>query len=159
MKPRLTCVYLYSDGHAIEVFEKQDKDAGTINFVHVHEKWTTAICGFTGRIVIGRYSGALAAICRRADVIRATEPTLDAGSEGTRAKGIAFGTLEVKGKDGSLYFHDMPGTISGPYHYQRDHIDRFNPDCRTWGNYPVAKVHRVKPAAAPLELATVGGAR
>lgn len=149
MKARPTCTYLYADGHAVIVYEKQDPDAGLLWFVEIVERWTEATLSFSGRIVIGRYSEGLAWLCKGARVIRAKAPSLDSGSEGTRAKGIVFGTLEVVTKGGSLYFHDMPGTISGPYHYQPQYEDVFDPNVTHWGNYPVARVHRVK-AKAPL---------
>jgi len=145
---RATVTYLYADGHAVVLFEKQDKDAGLITFAEVFEQWTKATCSFEGRVIIGRYSEGLAWLCKQAVSIRAKVPKVDAGSEGTRAKGIAFGTLEVVSKGGSLYFHDMPGTISGPYCYQPEQEERFDAGLARWGNYPVSTIHRVKTAVA-----------
>lgn len=148
----LRSTYLYADGHAVLLFKKQDKEAGEIEFVEIVERFTDASLSFTGRLVIGPYSGAVSHVIKLADSVRAKVPTLNDGSEGTRAKGIAFGTLEVRlGKHGSLYFHDMPGTISGPYTYQPDHVETFDAGCGRWGGYGVARIHRVKPA----ELAAI----
>lgn len=144
MKTQSTVTYLYADGHAVVVFEKHDKHAGTVTWVEVFEEWTKAHCSFQGRVIIGRYSGGLAWLCKQALSIRAQEPRVDAGSEGTRQKGILFGTLEVVTKGGSLYFHDMPATISGPYTYQPDHVENFDAGLARWGNYPVGKIHRKK---------------
>ena len=142
MKNKPTVTYLYADGHAVVLFEKTDKHAGKIEWVEVFEEWTKATCSFQGRVIIGRYSEGLAWLCKQATAIRAKEPRVDAGSEGTRAKGILFGTLEVVTKGGSLYFHDMPATISGPYTYQPEHVETFDAGLARWGNHPVAKIHR-----------------
>ena len=156
MTKRQTVTYLFADGHAVQLFEKQDKDCGSICFAEVFEKFTDATLAFEGRIVIGRYSGGLAHLLKSAESIRAAEPKIDAGSQGTREKGIPFGTLEVGTKHGSLYFHDMPGTISGPYHYQPENGETFDAGIARWSDYPVARVHRVKQATV---LAMAGGAK
>lgn len=150
---RHTLTYLYADGHAVCLFEKNDKQAGLIEWAEVWEKWTEADCRFEGRIIIGRYSEGLAALCKSAKAIRAKAPTVDAGSEGTRAKGILFGTLEVQTKAGSLYFHDMPGTISGPYTYQPDAVENFDAGLARWGNVRVGAIHRVKAGAPAMAVA------
>lgn len=89
MKARVTCTYLYADGHAVMVFEKTDPQAGLVQWCEVWERWTEASLGFTGRIVIGRYSGGLAALCRGAEAIRAKVPKVDESPsrQGTQDRG------------------------------------------------------------------------
>lgn len=147
MKPKLWCSYLYADGHAVLVYEKSDKHAGTVKWCEVHEKFGPE-CQFEGRIVIGSFSEGLTNLCKRAAVVRAKEPDAKHGSDATKKLGISIGTMEVQMSSGSyhdsLYFYDMPGTFSGPYHYQPETIEVFKADATHWSDYRIAKIHRAK---------------
>jgi len=150
MKPQITCTYLYSDGHAVRVFEKQDRDAGRVQFAEIFERFTLAPAGlsFTGRIIFGRYAGALAEIVRRhATGIRADAASARNGSEATRKAGIVLGDLMIDTAFGRLHLHEFPDLLSGEYTYQPDVIEAFNPDASTWADHRVARVHRL-PAPA-----------
>lgn len=147
----LTCTYLFPDGHAVQVFEKHDPDAGLVQFVEVHERFTAARLDFTGRIIFGRHNGGLADVVRRlATGIRATAPSVDQGSEATRKAGIYLGTLTVETKGGAIYFHEFPALLSGEYTYQpgATYAEKFNPDMSSWADHRVAKVHRIPVAVA-----------
>jgi len=147
----LTCTYLFADGHAVQVYEKQDRDAGPIEFVEITEKFTKASCGFTGRLILLRGAAAMADLCREAKQIIAQEAGFEHGSENSRRAGIAVGTLTLLMKSGPLYFHDFPNFISGPYHYQPGvkNNELFDPAMTYWGDRRVAKIIRQKvPAAA-----------
>ncbi len=147
MKKEFTCLYLFADGHAIACYEKRDKEAGTIQFVEIHEKFTDARLSFKGRIIVSRYNQALIDLMKRAKSIRADMPALSHGSDNTKKLGILVGnlTLEMENHSGRcLYFHDFPGTLSGSYTYQDNVEETFNPDITRWSGHNVAKIHRVK---------------
>lgn len=140
---KATVTYLYADGHAVVVYEKQDKQAGLVEWVEVYEQWTKADCNFQGRIIIGRYTGAMAWLCsKQATLIRAKSPSIDYGSQGTKEKGIAVGLLEIETKEGSFYWHDMPGVMSAPYTYQPEQCENFDAGLARWAGRPVARIHR-----------------
>jgi hypothetical protein len=139
---RRHCVYLYSDGHAVVVFEKNDRELGRVQYVEIVQQWTKASCNFTGRIVLGRmHSEGLADWMREADIITIKAPTFDAGSEATRDRGIPVGSLDLHfPKRGSLYWTVMPSIISAPYTYQPDNVETFDPTLTEWSGMHVARV-------------------
>jgi hypothetical protein len=147
-KPRLTVTYLYADKHAVQIWEKQDPDAGTIEYVEVIERYTEAYCTFTGRLIFGRWHEAVANLCRRASGIRAEAPEVGRGSDATRKHGLAVGTLELHIKEGQIHWHDMPSLISSCYTYQPDQCETFNPDLASWSDRRVARIHRAKAVAS-----------
>jgi hypothetical protein len=159
MKKKLTCAYLYADGHAVILYEKTDRDAGTVEFAEIHERWTDARLDFKGRLCFSRYESAgFMRLAKLAKLIHATEPSTERGSENTRRLGIPVGSLEFNfdahqyGGD-CAHFKSMPSVLSAGYTYQPDTNDKFDPNESHWGITRVARVHRVKPAATPIEAA------
>jgi len=151
MKKRMTCAYLYEDGHAVILYEKHDRDAGTVEFAEVHEKYCDARLDFKGRIVFGRYGAAgFLRLARMAKVITAKEPSTDRGSQNTQRLGIPVGSLEFdfEGNHGCdcAHFNTMPTILGDGYTYQPDINDKFDDNLSSWGITRVARVHRVKPA-------------
>jgi hypothetical protein len=140
---KLTCAYLYADGHAVLVYEKNDKDAGDIRFVEIHEKYTDARLSFEGRIIFSRGEMAMLKLARKAARIEAKAPSVKNGSEKTQRLGIALGYLTIDfggGYDDSLYCYSMPDLISGQWTYQPEVIETCpNSSELFWGNYRVSK--------------------
>lgn len=133
---QLTAVYLYADGHASANFERRIRDAGsTVTYYKQIDNLGIA-CRFDGRIVFHRGSGTawlrsmLAAGCT---VLGARSPSLDHGSENTKAKGIAVGYVTAQTPFGELYVYDFPGLIGSDLCYQPDTAEAFNPDLETYG--------------------------
>lgn len=154
MKPQVYCTYLYADGHAVIIYEKTDPDAGKVQFAEVHELYGPD-CYFTGRVILYRADG-LTTLVRNAYSVRATVASLKHGSQRTKELGIAVGYLEVcmsKDWHNSVTFYDLPGTLGGPYSYQPDTIETFDPDLSLWGHVRVARIHRVKAPAPAQEVA------
>ena len=147
-KPTLTCTYLFDDGHAVQIFEKEDADAGRITYAVVIERFTEAECNFSGRIIFGRYREGMTALIRTARQIRATEPNSNWGSDATKKAGIAVGSLTVTTAQGDLYWYDMPGLISGCYTFQGGpaYAEKFDPNILHWAMHRVSKIIRVKSA-------------
>ena len=150
MKKTRNCLYLYADGHAVECFEKEDNDAGTVEFVEITEQYAKpGACCFKGRLIFSRYGGQLLAeIIRQVDYIHAQAPAVENGSENTRAAGIAVGGISLESKKGSLHIATFPGMIGGPFVYQPDCGENFSDvaEKRIWAGQRVARVHRVKGA-------------
>lgn len=153
MKKKLTCSYLYEDGHAVLVYEKIDPDAGRISFCEVHEKLVEGNCGFTGRLIFSRYDSAMLDICKKAHAIRAHEASLDSGSDNTKRLGISYGYLEIwLSNDKTLNFTELPGTISGSYTYQPRTVEACpTADGGFWGSLRISKFHPAK--KEPLAIA------
>jgi hypothetical protein len=146
MKKKLHCAYLFADGHAVLVYEKHDRQAGEIKWAEVVEKFGPD-CQFEGRIVFHWGSNGLLELCRKAIAVRAKAPTIEAGSTRTKELGIPVGTLELQlGNDhlDHVHLHDLHGVLSGPYCYQPEVSETFDPQISRWCDYRVAKVHRVR---------------
>jgi hypothetical protein len=148
-KKTLTCSYLYADGHAVLIYEKEDSDAGTITFCEIHEKWTEASISFKGRIIFSRYDSEMMKLAKRAVAIRATEASTNYGSDNTKKLGIAYGSLEFSMSrseryGNSLHFCELPGLIGGSYTYQPKNEEKCpTPDEMHWGMLRIAKFHPV----------------
>jgi hypothetical protein len=98
-------------------------------------------------------------LCRKAVAVRATAPTLEAGSERTRELVIPVGTLEIQLGDDRLdriYFHDLDGVLSAAYKYQPEVAETFDPQIACWRDYRVAKVHRAPAKPQPVSAEAVG---
>jgi len=158
MKKKLHCTYLFADGHAVIIYEKHDRQRGEIKWAEVIEKFGPE-CRFEGRIVFHWGSNGLLNLCRKAVAVRATIPTLDAGSERTRELGIPVGTLEIQLGDNRLdriYFHDLDGVLSAPYKYQPEVAETFDPQITRWRDYRVAKVQRLPAKPQPVPVEAIG---
>ena len=147
MKTQSQCFYLYADGHAVQVFEKNDKDAGRITFVHIHEKWTKASLSFKGRMVFGRYDNGIPALIEKAISVRASSASYESGSDNTKAKGIAVGNLSIEHPMGHFHWTLMPDLISGPVTYQPEVVESFDATLTAWGIHNVSKIIRAKQTA------------
>lgn len=147
---KLTCTYLFADGHAVQVFEKNDRDAGTVRFCEIHERFTEAALRFTGRLIFGRYEDGMPSLVKQALRIEAQEASANSGSDKTRAMGIAVGWLALDLKGGRVQFDSMPSILSSSYTYQpgSDYAETFDPNALTWGDCRVAKIHRAKEVPA-----------
>jgi prepilin-type processing-associated H-X9-DG protein len=147
MKKHLTCTYLFADGHAVELYEKTDKDCGRVQFAEITQRWTKARCNFTGRLIFGRFRTGIAHLAKTAYSIQATTPSITHGSDNTRKLGIPVGYLEIAVKPGcSVSFYDMPSCISGEYTYQAgdNYGETFDPSLTSWSGIPVARIHLAK---------------
>lgn len=141
---RLQCAYLYADGHAILIYEKQDRDAGRIEFAEVHERFTDAKILFQGRLVFNRFHAeGLLRLAKLADEICATRAKIESGSDRTKELGIAVGSLRFH-IGGDVSFHSMPDILSDGWTYQPDMLEHFDEGLSRWGHSPVARIHRVK---------------
>ncbi len=153
MKTKQTCAYLYADGHAVILHEQTVKLGGSeqeIEHAVIHEKFTKAHLSFTGRLCFSRYgSAALLDLCKRATQIKATENSLENGSDSTRKLGVAVGSLTFDFPDGSYLRFVSLDCLSGQFTYQPENGTKFDWECSTWGNARVSKIHRVTvPVAA-----------
>jgi len=154
-QPRLITTYIYPDGHAVQLFEKHDPDAGHIEFAVVTEKFTRAApCNFTGRIVIGRFGAeGFVNLLREATDIEAKAPSITSGSDNTRSRNIAVGYLTIHtAKFGRLRWVTMPDLISDTFTLQTDaqFEEQFNPNLTRWGGSRVARIVRqAKPTSPP----------
>jgi hypothetical protein len=152
VKPELTTTYLFEDGHAVQIFQKHDRDCGTISFAVITEKFTKAVCSFTGRITLGRSGNGVAGLLRDALQIRAKTPSIENGSDNTRERKLAVGYLMITTKDGEIIFTTIPDLISAPFSYQAGptYEEKFDPKLTQWAHCRVARIVRLaKPASAP----------
>lgn len=153
---KLTCSYLYADGHAVLMYEKEDKDAGRITFCEIYEKWTNARLSFTGRLIFGQFDQEMLKLAKRATSIVAHEASIDRGSDNTKKLGIPWGSLEFRMSGGywgnGLHFSEMPGLISGPYTYQPKVVEVCpSKNEMYWAGERIAKFHpatKQEPTAA-----------
>lgn len=142
---RLRTVYLYPDGHAVAAWEKYDREAGTVEWIEIHERWGPAVAFSTGRLIL---KGELALLVKDARTVDAELASLEAGSERSRAAGLALDTLRVlpkgAGVDWPVYFHNIPSMLSGPWTYQPEvETETFDQvrEATRWSLSNVAKVH------------------
>ncbi len=137
MKAKQTCGYLYSDGHAVIIFEQDIKLGSkrtTAEYAVIYEKFTDAHLSFSGRICFSRYgSKAMLDLCKRATHIRSSANSVENGSDASRKLGVEVGNLSFDFPDGSyLHFTDT-SILSAQYKYQPEVKEAFNPDCTQWG--------------------------
>lgn len=144
------CLYLYQDGHAVVVFEERHRGMH-LKYVEIIERLVApdARLHFTGRIVFGMsYPSGFYTILKGAKRVEAKTPDLSHGSEKTKALNIKVATLSVTMANNTvLTFDDMPDLLSGPFTYdegQMTYGEAFDPDLRTWCDYPVSRIHRAK---------------
>lgn len=152
MKPELTTTYLFEDGHAVQIFRKYDRHCGPLDFAVITEKFTKAVCSFTGRITIGRSGNGVAGLLRDALQIRAKIPSIDNGSDNTRDRKLSVGYLIITTKDGEIVFTTIPELISAPFSYQAGPVyeEKFDPMLTHWAHCRVARIVRLaKPASQP----------
>lgn len=148
-----TCLYLFADGHAVACYEKRDPDAGRVEYVEIYERLVAerSFLGFKGRIVF--HDGeAFLHLLKRARHVTAEVPTIDRGSNVTKRKGIAVGSLAIlPAKGGELRWNLIPDVLSSGITYdeaQMGYGEPFNRDVTRWGDRPVGKIHYATPAKA-----------
>lgn len=120
-----TVGYLYEDGHLVLVHEKNDHDAGRVNWVTIYQD-VGVKAYFKGRLVID--SGALP-FALHATRIEANEPDEKHGSDNTRARGILVQSISLyNGVSGYRGFHisQFPGLILGAFTYQPEIKETFD---------------------------------
>ncbi len=147
MKPSLNTIYLYADGHAVLTYNKHDKDAGQIQFAHLHEKLGPR-CLFKGRIVF--HTSGYMHILKIARAVNAIKPSLEHGSERTQQLNIEVGNIDFIFGEGAEqnHFHIplLPDILSNGIRYQPD-VEEFwdQVDCSVvWADHHIAKKFRVE---------------
>src|SRR6266404_5719870 len=151
---QLNHAYLYADGHAVLVYEKQDPDAGPIHFCEIYQKWTPAVCHFQGRLTFSRHEArGFLRLARQAKEIRATVPSRDQGSQNSQKLELAVGRLEFDfGKHWTagdcVNFISIPGLAATGFCYQPEQAEAFELAEGFWGHLRIARTFKVDPAAA-----------
>lgn len=133
-------LYLYADGHAVQIWEDSHPQAGPLYWVELIEEYGPEIrMQFEGRIYFSGWAG-LGQLAKRASRIRIFAKN---GTSKTQELGIACVTLTLIFPDiGPLHFHDMPGLMSGDFSHDPNLTETFNPDLSVWADMRVAKVTR-----------------
>lgn len=151
MKPELTTTYLFEDGHAVQIFRKYDRHCGPLDFAVITEKFTKAVCSFTGRITLGRSGNGVAGLLRGALQIRTKAPSIENGSNNTRQRNLAVGYLMITTKDGEIMFTTIPDLISAPFSYQAGpaYEEKFDPNLHQWAHSCVARIVRQAKPTSP----------
>ena len=157
MQPELITTYLFEDGHAVQIFRKHDRHCGPLDFAVITEKFTKAVCSFSGRITLGRSGNGVAGLLRDALQIRAKTPSIENGSDNTRERKLSVGYLIITTRDGDIIFTTLPEIISAPFSYQTGpaYEEKFDPQLTQWAHCRVAWIVRakVKPASPPASPA------
>lgn len=145
MKKRLRTVYLYPDGHAVCCWEKYDREAGTVEWVEIHERWGPVVGFEAGRLIL---KGSLALLIKNARAVNAKTPTVARGSERTKELGLALDSLEVlpqgTGVDWPVVFNNAPAVLSAEWTFQPEAATETFEEVREatrWSLSNVAKVH------------------
>ena len=114
----LKCAYLYADGHVMCVFERNIKDLHTrLSYVQIAESIGVKLTGGSNgsrvvRVVFHSPAALVAAAALPSPVeARASIPTVDQGSDGTRDKGITWGGVTVESGIGA--FHVPQSNVIG----------------------------------------------
>ena len=130
-------MYLYGDGHAVIIHEKNDKQAGRVQWATLHESIGVK-ADFTGRLIIS-HAGAMAMLLA-SDAVRCTEPSITHGSENTRKLNIAVGNVSFDFGAGYTHFNLLDGLISCDFHYQADDKEAWADiaDSYHWADYTVS---------------------
>jgi hypothetical protein len=142
-----TCLYLYSDGHAVACYDKIDREAGRVEYVEIYERIVAerSFLGFKGRIVF-HDGDAFLPLLKGARHVTAQVPAIDRGSDATKRKGIAVGGVSIlPTKGGELRWNLIPDVLSSGLTYdeaQETYDEPFNPDVTRWGDRNVGKIHR-----------------
>lgn len=141
-RPKLETAYLYGDGHAVLVYEKQDRDAGTVRFVDIVEKFGPEVL-FEGRVIL---KGGMIDLVRSAFEVAASDPTRERGSDNTRRLDLRVGYLTVRPKKHSepVSFVTIPDVLTENFTIQTEVHGEFGDDSEraTWDDMPVRKVIR-----------------
>jgi hypothetical protein len=148
---RLTCAYLYADGHAVAAFERRVRDLGkTLTYYKVIDNLGVS-CGFQGRIVVHQWGGMAwfrSMLAAGMHTIRGREASLDNGSPNSQAKGIPVGYVVAETPFGEVTSYEIKGVLGADLAYQPDVVEAFNPDAETFGSDAVVEILISAPAVA-----------
>lgn len=132
--------YLYSVNGACKLVLRHSEthaQAGKVEWVTIHD--TDIKPGFSGRLVIHR-RGAIR-LAMMAQYIKATAPSIDDGSENTKSRGIAVGSINFQLGDSpyqdSFHVNLLDGLISSDFTYQPENA-WIDPKYEAWGGYRIA---------------------
>jgi hypothetical protein len=148
MKPQLICAYLYADGHAVLTYEKEDKDAGKIEFAEIHEKLTSARLDFQGRIIFSCRYGEGKQWLKLAQKAKSIRPSNDNGSQKTKEMNLHVQTVAFRlgdSRDDELTHTAFPDILCSDLTYQETAISTFagytDVEKTYWGGMHVSKIH------------------
>lgn len=148
------CGYIYADGHAVLLHQESHPKAGEVQWAEIWEKLPVR-CDFVGRIVFHnpRHDMRLA-LAVNAERIRATEPSIDHGSENTKRHNLRVASFEIDVKDGSyLHWTMLPDLISSGITYQPECVETFaSLDGKYhWGSTRIDVTHRLPKSEVPTQ--------
>jgi len=148
-KGHLRTVYLYADGHAVLIYEKPDKDAGTVEWAELVQKFGPR-CDFEGRIIFG---SALAKLIKGMFRVYARPASVDHGSENSKRLKIVTQPLSLYPENNmyGIYLTAFPEIINSDWTYQPETAETWD-DVREkgyWSDYRIGKVHAVKESVTP----------
>jgi hypothetical protein len=130
--------YLYDNGKLVLVHEESHKKAGQVEWVTIHD--TGLRLDFEGRLIF-HHRGTVRLLniaSTEHTAIRARAPSLEHGSENTKARGIAYGYVTViVGPDqyhDSIHF-SLSELVSGDFTLQPEN-KWVEPEGR-WAGYPI----------------------
>ena len=139
-----TCkvAYLYNDGHLVLIHEKNDKDAGRVEYATIYEN-VGIKCSFEGRLIID--DGVLPFVLEAVN-IQVLPASVDQGSQLTKDKNIRVETIILKSKytNNDWIINLFPDFISGDIKYQGDVSEKFTDieNSYSWGMAPIKKIYR-----------------
>lgn len=136
MLEHFRCAYLYANGKLVIWHSQEHKKAGRVDWITIHDSGIK--CAFAGRIVIHR-RGTLRLVAQ-ASRIQAKEPSIENGSESTRAKGLSVGYVSLMLGCAS-YIDDVYipilDCLSGDFTVQDSNVWT-EPDASYWGDMRIA---------------------
>lgn len=150
--------YIHGDGHLVVKYERWiNAESRHLAVVKV-ARFSGVELAFRGRIVVRSYGGVQAfraALLAGLQVIHASIPNIEHGSENTKKSGIAVGHVtfgtKLAGELGHAQFNYLTGPlITGPFNYDYDQAevtDRWEDYGDEWCGYPI--VEKIDLASAP----------
>ena len=140
-------LYLYADGHAVVVHSKDDRQAGKVQWVTLHESIDVRAMfpNGKGRIIVK--GPASMAMLLAAIAVAPSEPSLIAGSENTRKRDIPVANFAFNFGHGNVHIPSFPGLISWDFTYQPEYSETWDDlaekyhwcDYNITARYPVAQ--------------------
>jgi len=138
------CAYLYADGHLVLVHEKNDNDAGRVNWATVYENVGIRALFNTGRIIVD--PGALPFVLK-STAIEARAASHNSGSDNTKKANIRVETIILRNGSSHRGFiiSNFPDMISSDIKYQPETSGVFTEtkNLHFWGHYNIKKVYNI----------------
>jgi hypothetical protein len=135
------CGYLYANGKLVLVHETAHPKAGTVEWATIHD--TGIGCAFTGRIVLHRTGPVRLTLT--ALRVQATAPAVEHGSENTKRRNIAVGsialTLGPQCYQDAVYIQIIDG-LASDWCYQPELVWTEQETPSRWAGYNVAQEAR-----------------